>query len=134
MGRGSGADGGVALSLCTHKAVVWGGAVAMQVPPLLPLGLKRLKLLAAWCMEPKTYIKGKTLMAASDAPTRVVWLKTGQCALLPDPRLYDDEALVSARERLERQVTLTPTLTLTLTLTLMMGLHVCLSHPNNSRF
>lgn len=65
-----------------------------------------MKLLAAWCMEPKTYIKGKVLMEASDAPTRVVWLKTGKCALLPDPRLYDEEAILSARKRLERQVTL----------------------------
>jgi hypothetical protein len=87
--------------LMTTSTYLW---VCVQVPPLMPLGLKRLKLLAAWCMEPKTYIKGKVLMEASDAPTRVIWLKTGQCALLPDPRSYDEEAIASARERQERQV------------------------------
>ena len=63
----------------------------VQVPPLLPLGVERLKLLAAWCMEPKAYIKGKVIMAASDAPTRVVWVKAGQCKLLSDPRAYEEE-------------------------------------------
>jgi hypothetical protein len=75
----------------------------VQVPPLLPLGVERLKLLAAWCMEPKAYIKGKVIMAASDAPTRVVWVKAGQCKLLSDPRAYEEEAFASFRERQVRE-------------------------------